>query len=101
MDKFDIQVERNLRGIELEKSGQIDKAIELYEENVRERFEGSHPYRRFAIIYRKLGMIEDEIRILEEAISVFYKVAKGGRSDGLPKLNKFKERLLKVVKLSP
>ncbi len=98
MDKFEIQVERNLRGIKLEKSGQINKAIELYEENVKEGFEGSHPYNRLAIIYKKQGRIDDEIRILQEAISVFYKVAKRGRPDGHPKLNKFKERLEKVRK---
>ena len=34
MDKFDKQVERNLKGDELEKSDQVDLAIQLYEENI-------------------------------------------------------------------
>lgn len=50
---FEESVENNLTGRELEKSGKIDEAIELYERNVSNKFEGNYPYDRLAIIYRK------------------------------------------------
>jgi tetratricopeptide (TPR) repeat protein len=89
--KFNRQVKRNLMGIELEKMGKTDEAIKLYEQNVREDFEGSHPYNRLSIIYRKRGQFDEEIRILEKAILIH-------KDDG-HKLEKFKERLEKVVAL--
>ena len=60
-------VNSNLKGIELEKKGKIDEAIELYEKNIEEEFDGTHPYTRLAIIYRKKGLLKDEIRVLEKA----------------------------------
>jgi tetratricopeptide (TPR) repeat protein len=99
MYDFDKQVERNLKGIELEKSGRVDEAIQLYEENVKENFEGSHPYDRLAIIYRKRNMIDDEIRVLEKAIWVFENIVHRERLDKWPKLEKFKKRLEKAKKL--
>lgn len=97
MGKFEKQVERNLTGKELEKSGQVEKAIPLYEENIKEDFEGNHPYDRLAIIYKKQGRIDDEIRVLKQAVAIFDKVAKRGRGDGSPKLQKFKEKLNKAI----
>ena len=79
----DIMVNRNLKGIELEKKGNIEDAVKLYEENVADKFDGTHPYNRLAIIYRRKGQIKDEIRILKKAIQVL-------------KSNKFKERLRKA-----
>lgn len=58
---------RNSKGIELEKKCEVDKAIELYEKNIEEEFDGTHPYIRLAIIYRKKGLLRDEIRVLEKA----------------------------------
>ena len=99
MGSFQQQVQRNLRGIELEKGGQVDQAIELYERNVAENFEGSHPYNRLAIIYRKRKQIDDEIRVLKKAIWVFENVVYNDRGDRLPKLEKFKKRLEKAKEL--
>jgi len=90
---FDKQVERNLKGIQLEKDGRVDEAIKLYERNIEENFEGSHPYDRLAIIYRKRNQIDDEIRVLEKAIWVFENVVYRDRGDRLPKLQRFKKRL--------
>lgn len=81
-------VNRNLKGIKLEKEGKIDKAIKLYEKNIEEEFEGSHPYTRLAIIYSKKGLLDDEIRVLKKAVWVF-------RSQ---KPDKFKKRLEKANK---
>jgi len=84
---FDIQVDRNLKGIELEKDGNVDQAIILYERNINENFVGNHPYDRLAIIYRKRKQFDDEVRILEKAIEIFEKITSS------PK--KFKKRDLK------
>jgi len=87
------QVERNLKGIELEKKGEIDKAIKLYEQNISENFIGNHPYDRLALIYRKRNQIDNEIRVLEKAVWVFEKIVYDKRSDRLPKLDRFKRKL--------
>jgi len=91
-------VNRNLKGIKLEKEGKIDKAIKLYEKNIEEEFEGSHPYTRLAIIYSKKGLLDDEIRVLKKAIWVFENVVCKDRGDRSQKPNKFKKRLEKANK---
>ena len=95
--RFEIQVNRNLEGIKLEKKGEIEKAVRLYEKNVEEDFEGSHPYDRLAIIFRKRGEYEEEIRILRKAIFVFENKIPSGRMDKEQKLQKFRERLDKAI----
>lgn len=96
---LDSQVDRNLKGIELEKGGRVDEAIKLYEMNINENFDGNHPYDRLAIIYRKRKQFDEEVRVLEKAIEVFEEVVSKGRQDGPPKLKRFKERLEKAQKL--
>jgi len=91
-------VNRNLKGIKLEKEGKIDKAIKLYEKNIEEEFDGSHPYTRLAIIYSKKGLLDDEIRVLKKAIWVFENVVYKQRGDRSQKLDKFKKRLEKANK---
>lgn len=95
--RFEIQINRNLEGIEFEKKGEIEKAIRLYEKNVEEDFEGSHPYNRLAVIYRKAGEYEKEIRVLRKAIFVFENNVYSERMDKEPKLQKFHSRLEKVM----
>lgn len=93
INKFDNQVQRNLLGKQLEKEGQVVKAMSLYEANVSENFEGSFPYRRLAILYRKRKLPSEEIRVLEKAISVFSTLISLNRDDVEPKLYEFQERL--------
>jgi len=95
--RFEIQVDRNLEGIEFEKKGELEKAIRLYEKNIEEDFEGSHPYDRLAIVYRKKGEYGEEIRVLRKAIFVFENKIHSGRADREPKLQKFRERLDKAI----
>jgi len=71
---FDIMVDRNNKGIELEKKVDIESAIKLYEQNVADEFFGTHPYDRLVIIYRKRKQFDDEIRILKRKISIFEKI---------------------------
>lgn len=98
--KFSIQVDRNLKGKELEKEGDIEGAIALYEQNISEGFAGNHPYDRLAIIYRKKKDYSEEIRVLERAIYVFENYASPDRPDVIPKLEVFKERLQKAQHLN-
>jgi len=97
--EFEIQYQINQKGIQYEKKGEIDKAIEQYELVISKNFEGNYPYDRLAIIYRKRKQIDDEIRVLEKAIFVFSNVVSQHLGDRKPKLEKFKERLEKINKL--
>ncbi|MFC6996773.1 hypothetical protein [Rufibacter roseus] len=96
MNRHDKQTLRNIQGKEFEKSKQSEKAALLYEENIKEEFDGTHPYERLAIIYKREGRLEDEIRVLESAVVIFTKIAKTGRTDGISKLQKFKTKLEKA-----
>ncbi len=95
-NNFDTQVQRNLMGKQLEKEHKVLEAKALYEANISEGFEGSFPYRRLAILYRKKKMLSDEVRVLQKAISVFNSLVSSGRSDIEPKLKEFKEELKKA-----
>jgi hypothetical protein len=48
---FDRCVDRNLKGQELERQGHVAKAVALYEANIADHFDGSHPYDRLRRIY--------------------------------------------------
>ncbi|MBD0851967.1 hypothetical protein [Maribacter arenosus] len=95
-NQFDTQVQRNLLGKQLEKEGRVLEAKALYEANICENFEGSFPYRRLAVLYRKRKLLTDEIRVLEKAVYVFESLITTGRSDVQPKLKEFKEGLIKA-----
>lgn len=60
-----IFVERNLKGAELEKAGQIDEAIKLYEQNVTDFVDTPHPYDRLRVIYTKLKQYDNAIRVCQ------------------------------------
>ncbi len=64
---------RNNSGIDLEKSGKIDDAIIVYEENVNDNVVATHSYDRLMIIYRRRKNYINEIRIIKTAIDVFSK----------------------------
>ena len=97
-DDFSVALQRNLQGIEYEKQGLVDKAIILYEENIEDFDEGSHPYKRLAIIYHKQKKYEDERRVLEQAVYVFKYIVSNKRMDKEPKLKYFNDRLKKLNK---
>lgn len=96
-NNFDIQVQRNLLGQRLEKEGKQKEAIQLYEANVAESFEGSFPYSRLAVIYRKQKKYFEEVRILETAVALYQNLLQSSpRRDVNPKLLKFLDRLEKA-----
>ena len=86
-------IDRNLRGRDLEKQGNITDAIELYELNVAYGFEGDFPYDRLRVIYSKQRRYSDVIRVLEKAIDVFDRKVPPTRPDRLPKLERFRLQL--------
>ncbi|TLP74367.1 hypothetical protein [Maribacter sp. ACAM166] len=86
---LDSQVQRNTKGKQLEKDGKILEAMVLYEANIYENFEGSFPYRRLAILYRKKKLWAEEIRVLEKAVFVFDSLIPTERNDVQPKLQDF------------
>ena len=99
MSDYDEQVQRNLRGMRLEKLGRVDEALQLYEANVEENFGGSHPYNRLAKIYRQRKQADDEVRVLEKAIWVYENTVAKERDDRELKLDVFKKRLDKARQL--
>ena len=85
------QVERNLQAIEYEKNGDVEKAIELYEQNVAESFDGTHPYERLSELYLSSGKREDLMRILERALMVFEGANFGDCQHKYVQLKKFRQ----------
>lgn len=61
-----VVVDRNFTGKQYEKSGHIDEVLALYEANVTDQIEGSHPYERLRIIYTKRKQYDDAIRVCEQ-----------------------------------
>lgn len=64
----DIMANRNVEGSALERLHQKDKAIELYEANVKDRFENFLPYERLRILYSLSGKYMDAIRVCQAYI---------------------------------
>ena len=58
-----------MKGIALEKQGKEAKAMALYEANVADQFDGSHPYNRLRILYKARGRYTDAIRVCEAYIA--------------------------------
>ena len=63
--------ERNNRGEELERAGDIEGAIAVYEENIAEGYPASRSYDRLMILYRKRKDYDNEIRVILKTMEVF------------------------------
>lgn len=84
-------IDRNTKAQKLEKSGKTEQAIELFELSVRDQFNGTFPYDRLMVIYRKLKRYEDAVRVCEAYIKNPY--LRKGNKQGLAK---YKEKLKKL-----
>jgi tetratricopeptide (TPR) repeat protein len=82
---------RNNEGIALEKKGDLDAAIKIYEENIEDGYPATHSFERLMIIYKKLKRFNDEIRIIELGISTFEDVNRDI-------IVKWQERLIRAKK---
>ena len=67
---LEAQTRRNLDGMEHEAAGEIDLAIEQYEQNVAEGFPGDWPYSRLVGVYERQGAYDQAERVLRRAIEV-------------------------------
>lgn len=86
----DLQVDRNLKGIEFEKKGDIEGAKLLYLKNIEEKTDTPHPYERLSLIYKKEGKYKEAL----EVIDLFFK--SGVQNPRIvEKLTKRKEQLFK------
>lgn len=61
---------RNREARAFERSGRIDDAIELYERNVRQRFDGNMPYERLRVIYKGRERYQDAHQVCGAFISM-------------------------------
>lgn len=68
--RLEEQTRRNLDALEHEAAGRIDQAVQLYEQNVAEGFEGEWPYIHLAAIYERAGQYAEAERVLDRAIEV-------------------------------
>ena len=81
-------VSRNNQGIALEKRGDVDAAISIYEENIKPGcYPAMHSFDRLLILYRKNKDFKNELRVCKRAIIVF------------KKMDKYSERLKKIEEL--
>lgn len=79
--------ELNNKGIELEKNGEADAAIEVYEKNIKPGcWPARHSFDRLLVLYRKRKDYTNELRVCKAAIELF---------DGEVK---YKERMVKINK---
>lgn len=67
---------RNEEAEALEEQGQIEAAMSLYRENVREGCDTAYTYERMAALYRNQGEVHLEIPALEKALML--EKARGG-----------------------
>ena len=84
--------------MELERNGRLDLALELYEQNVDEGFEGDWPYGRLVAYYEKQGCLHEAERILQRAIDVFKASKRRTPADRRATLAAFRGRLRLVKK---
>jgi tetratricopeptide (TPR) repeat protein len=62
---------RNNEAREAEEQDNLDKAIRLYEQNIREDYSDEYAFERLMIIYRKQKQYKDELRVINRGIEVF------------------------------
>lgn len=72
-DRLEKIASYNNNGIDLEKNGDFDGAITIYEENIKARGAATHAYDRLMILYRKRKDYLNESRVIKIAIEVFSK----------------------------
>jgi hypothetical protein len=92
-DLADRQTRRNLDAMALEGNGRVDEAIELYEHNVADGFEGDWPYGRLVAHYERTGRLKEAERILMRGIQVFTESKRRTPADRRAVLRAFKGRL--------
>jgi hypothetical protein len=97
-------VDLNNQGIAHEKRGDLESAVLCYEENSKLRYPASHSYDRLMVVYRRLGKVDEEIRVIHIAIEVQQKEierrkALGGYTANVEEMvNKYRASLERLLK---
>lgn len=63
----------NNKGIALEKEGNIQEAINIYEKNIVDEYPAIQSYERLMVLYRKNKDYDNELRVINTAIKAFGK----------------------------
>jgi hypothetical protein len=63
--------ERNNEARQAEQVGNLQKAIKLYELNIKEEYADEYAFERLMIIFRKQKLYKDELRVINRGIDVF------------------------------
>ena len=90
---LEAQTARNLEAFAAEQAGEVEQAIALYEENVREGFPGDWPYGRLSQLYVRQQAYDDAERVLERAIEVLGASQRRARADRQAQVREFRRRL--------
>lgn len=96
---FNIAFEMNQLAINLEKMGRVEEAVEKYIEVIKLGFDGSYPFDRLNIYYRKQKDYDNEIANCEQAIKLYEDLKIIGRSGASEGLSKYKKRLERALEL--
>ena len=72
---YEAALERNFEAMEAEQQGEIDWAIQLYEQSVAAGFVESHPYERLANLYEQK---RDPVKA-RRALEAYVQLARSGR----------------------
>jgi tetratricopeptide (TPR) repeat protein len=95
---LEAQTARNLEALAAEQSGEVERAIALYERNVAEGFVGDLPYGRLVMLYERRGALEEAERVLRRAIEVFEASRRRTAADRRATIRVFKNRLKQVLR---
>jgi tetratricopeptide (TPR) repeat protein len=63
--------DRNEEARQAESNEDLDQAIKLYEENIKEGYADPYAFDRLMVLYRKQKKYKDELRVINRAIKVF------------------------------
>lgn len=63
-------VQRNGKGMEREKAGDIEGAMFLYEVSVADAFFGTHPYDRLRILYTRAKQYDEALRVCRDYLAL-------------------------------
>lgn len=92
MRKLSMCTELNNKGIELEKAGEIEAAIAVYELNISDKcYPATHAFNRLLVLYRKSKNYKAEKKVCQKALRLFGKIESENK--------KYSERLDKINKL--
>lgn len=89
----------NQLAMNLEKMGRVEEAVEKYIEVIKLGFDGSYPFDRLNIYYRKQKDYDNEIANCEQAIKLYEDLKILGRSGASEGLAKYKKRLERALEL--